>query len=228
MNTLYICGDSYAVPDPVYGKCWVELLADQIKTKFNVINLARVCASNLQISSQVDRAIQNKADFIICLFTTSTRDDVQHRKVNKKEFAQRYTNIANDTNDTDLTSYSVFSLDNTTVMSDLQLSILRQYHAEFFDLNLTVYKNEILIEGILSRLKNSGIPFVYDQGGFENAKFVDTKDKIYFTDYLEYKSPVNLWNFTHSKKHRPYYHIEDLSIHKNVADYYSKLINEQT
>ncbi len=228
MNTLYICGDSYAVPDIKYGKCWVDLLQDRLADKIKVVNLARVCASNLQISSQIDRAIQNKADYVICLLTSSTRDDVLHNKVFSKEFAFRYTDITDKAADTDLTSYSIFSLDHTTILSDKQLSILKRYHTEFFDVELTVYKNELIIEGILSRLKNSDIPFVFDQGGFENPKFAETKDKIYFKNYLDCKSVINLWNFAHSKKHRPYYHIEDLEIHKAVADYYFKLINEQT
>ena len=228
MNTLYICGDSYAFPDPSYGKCWVDFLQDRFGDRIDIVNLSRVCASNLQISSQIDKAIKNKADYIICLLTSSTRDDVLHSKVYSKEFELRYTDISNRSPDTDLTSYSIFSLDHTTILSDRQLSILKQYHAEFFDLELTIYKNEIIIEGILSRLKNSNIPFVFDQGGFENPKFTETKDKIYFKNYLDYKSAVNLWNFAHSKKHRPYYHIEDTEIHKTVADYYFKLINEQT
>ena len=66
MTDIYICGDSFAVSDPEYGPCWVDMLPA-------VINLAQVCATNLLISQQVDRAIENQAKFIICLCTSSTR-----------------------------------------------------------------------------------------------------------------------------------------------------------
>ncbi len=160
--------------------------------------------------------------------TTSTREEALHTKKINKPITERFTDITDKQNDTDLTSYSVFSLDHTTILSDSQLELLKQYHTEFFDIDLTIYKNEIIIEGILSRIKQSGIPFLYDQGGFENIKFSGSKDKIYFKTYLEHKSSINLWNFVHTKKHRPYYHIEDREIHKTVANYYYKIINEQT
>lgn len=226
MNTLYICGDSYGVSDWQYGQCWVDILTQKISDRFNVVNLSKVCASNLQISTQIDFAISKKADFIIYLMTSSTREDVTHKQSVEKNIFKRYTDISNQTLETDLTSYSIFSLDHTTILSENQLALLRQYHGEFFDMDLTIYKNEIIIEGILSRLAASNIPFIYDQGGFENTKFSNTIDKIYFKNYLKHKSAINLWNFTHGKKHRPYYHIEDLEIHKNVADYYLKLIYE--
>ena len=225
MKSLYICGDSFGVPDPEYGDNWVDYLTPMLK-KYNVVNLSRVCASNLQIAVQVDRAIKEDADYIIYLMTTSTREEVLHTEKVEKPIYDRFTDITDKQTGTDLTSYSVFSLDHTTILSDEQLLLLKQYHTEFFDMDLTIYKNELIIEGILSRLEQSGISFVYDQGGFENPKFTGTRDRIYFEKYLRHKSAINLWNFVHIKKHRPYYHIEEKSIHKLVANYYFNLINE--
>lgn len=225
MKSLYICGDSFGFPDSDYGPNWADYLTLLVKN-YKVVNLSRVCASNLQIAAQVDRAISESADYIIYLMTTSTREDVLHTKKIQKPIHDRFTDIADKQADTDLTSYSVFSLDHTTILSDEQLILLKQYHTEFFDLDLTIYKNELIIEAVLSRLEQSGIPFVYDQGGFENPKFIGTQDRIYFEKYLRHKSVINLWNFVHTKKHRPYYHIEDDTIHKLVANYYFNLINE--
>lgn len=225
MKSLYICGDSFGFPDHEYGLNWVDYLVPMLK-KYNVVNLSRVCASNLQIASQVDRAIDQGADYIIYLMTTSTREEVLYTEKIQNSLYNRFADITDKQSGTDLTSYSVFSLDQTTILSDKQLLLLKQYHAEFFDLNLTIYKNELIIEGVLSRLEQSGISFVYDQGGFENPKFTGTQDRIYFEKYLKHKSAINLWNFVHAKKHRPYYHIEDGLIHKRVAEYYYNRINE--
>lgn len=226
MKSLYICGDSFSHSDPEYGFCWVDILTSKLDGKFSVVNLSRVCASNLQISTQVDKAIANSADFIIYLMTASTREEVIHNSKVDKPIWERFTDITNKQSSTDLTSYSIFSLDHTTILSAQQLTLLKEFHSEFFDIDLTIYKNELIIEGVLSRLAQSGIPFVYDQGGFENPKFSGTKDKIYFEKYLKNKSAINLWNFAHVKKHRPYYHIEDALIHKHIANYYFDLLNE--
>ena len=74
---IYVCGDSFAVPDLEYGPCWVDLLQQKLPVK----TLAQVCASNLMISMQVDNAIKNNAQGIIVLFTASTR--FQTRQNNK-------------------------------------------------------------------------------------------------------------------------------------------------
>ena len=227
MKSLYICGDSFGYPDPVYGPCWTELLADKL-TNYKTVNLSRVCASNLQIATQVDKAINDQADFVLYLMTTSTREEVLHREKTQSGVIDRFTNIAEPEKSTDLTSYSIFSLDHTTILNRQQLQLLQKYHKSFFDLDLTIYKNELIIESVLNRLEQSQIPFVYDQGGFENTRFTNTKDKVYFKRYLKHKSGINLWNFARTKKHRPYYHIEDPKIHEDVACYYYKIINEQT
>ena len=141
MKSLYICGDSFGYPDPEYGLCWVDLLSDLLKNKYTVKNLCKVCASNLQISTQIDRAIAEGADYIIYLMTTSTREDVLHTNKVDKLISNRFTDITNNSGTTDLTSYSVFSLDQTTILAEYQLQLLKQYHTEFFDIDLTIYKN---------------------------------------------------------------------------------------
>ena len=56
---IYICGDSFGASDPDSDITpWHEQL--------ECVNLSRVCATNLQISQQVDNALQD-ASFIIVL-----------------------------------------------------------------------------------------------------------------------------------------------------------------
>jgi hypothetical protein len=222
MKNIYICGDSYGTSDPEYGQCWVDLLPKLLNC--NVINLSKVCASNLQIGLQIDYAIKHRADYIIYLITTSTRFDVGYAKTQHTELLDRYVDIKTKLPGHSLTSYSLNSLDDTTIFNKSQLALLQTYHAEFSDLNLLIYQSEILISGILSRLVNSKIKFCYDQGGFENINFDNITSKIYFEEYSKHKSAINLWNFGGATRHRPYFHITNNAVHNNVATYYANRI----
>jgi hypothetical protein len=71
---------------------------------------------------------------------------------------------------------------------------------------------------VLQRLTDSGIPFLFDQGGFEHAKFGVTTQ--YFEKYKNHRSKYNLWDYGDSKLHRPYFHIADQNTHNRVAEYY--------
>lgn len=198
---IYICGDSFGFPDADYPPMW----ADHLGMHYPVRNLSRVCASNLMISQQVDFAIKHGATFIILLCTASTRGQTRL--------------------DNDVVPYSIHSLDDTTPFTNKQLSVLKNYTAEFFDLDLAIYENKCIIESMLSRLIASNIPFVFDQGGFEHHSYggVDT----YFTQYDQYRSKYNLWDHAQVRSHRPYYHIVDEQVHLDVYRYYAGLIDEQ-
>jgi hypothetical protein len=111
----------------------------------------------------------------------------------------------------------------TTPFSQRQLAILKDYYTEFFDLDLAIYQNQITIEHTLHKLTNSGIPFLFDQGGFENPSYGNVT-KQYFEQYKNYRSEINLWNFERTAKYRPYFHIVNSEIHKAVADYYAAQI----
>ena len=191
---IYICGDSFAYPDVEYGPNWADLLGRQLP----VTNLSRVCASNLLIAQQVDQAIQQTSQAIIVLFTASTRGQTQV--------------------DGKVIPYSMHSLDSTTRFSPKQLEILTAYTTEFFDLDLAIYENQLIIELILRRLIDSGIPFVFDQGGFEHPSYGGQKQ--YFQKFNQWRSSINLWDYAQIRTHRPYYHIKDLAVHQHVANYY--------
>jgi hypothetical protein len=225
--TVYICGDSFGCSDTEYGPSWVDQLTTLLES--NVVNLSRVCASNVQIGLQVEQAIANQADYIIYLATSSVRSDVI-LNANKCTLSllDRFVDIVNPDNTKNLTSYSVQSLNDTTLFNNQQLNMLKLYHAMFFDIDIAIYQNELIIEGVLSKLLSSNISFRFDQGGFEHSSFSNSK-KNYFKTYNAYRSKICVWDYvTKNLKHRPYYHIEDHNIHKEIAEYYYKLINEQT
>jgi hypothetical protein len=192
---VYICGDSFGVSDPEYGACWSDMIADQYQTT----NLSRVCASNLLISQQVDQAIKQRPDFIICLCTSSTRQNVRFGK--------------------EIVPYSIHSIDRTPEFDQRQKDVLKQYVAEFFDLDIAIYESQCLIEHTLYKLERSQIPYLFDQGGYEHGI-----RKQYFQQYTHRRSQYNLWDYAEKRELRPYYHITDIGIHKQVAEYYINVI----
>lgn len=196
---IYICGDSFGVIDSDYGPCWVDLLSANVEIQ----NLAQVCASNLMVARQVDQAIAAAPDGIIVLFTAVTRGETRYQG--------------------QITPYSIHSLDSTTPFSEFQLSVLRNYTAEFFDLELAIYRNQCIIEAVLHRLVCSQIPFVFDQGGFEHLSYGSVKK--YFAEYNQYRSDICLWDYADSRTHRPYYHIKNFATHQLIANYYAKTID---
>jgi hypothetical protein len=202
MKTVYICGDSFGVPDPDHGPCWIDMLAES--TCYHVVNLCQLCASNLLISQQVDQAVA-EADCVIVLCTSCTRSQIRH---NQK-----------------IVPYSFHSLDSTTPFSQRQLELLRRFHAEYFDLELAIYENQLIIEAMLQRLLDSGCQFIFDQGGFEHASYGGTGR--YFTKFDQYRSKFNLWDHAPTRSYRPYYHIQDSAVHRQVANYYAGWLNDQ-
>lgn len=223
MNAVYVCGDSFGSVDKDFGiVSWTELLSQRLP----VVNLSRICASNLHISLQVDRAIEQQASYIIYLATTSTRHDVElHSTKSQRPLLDRFVDLQNPDPQSDLTSYSSRSLDSTTRFSDQQLKLLKHYHAEFDDLELNIYLNKIIIESTLDRLIHSGIRFCFDQGGFEHPSF--GTDKKYFQRYDSYRSAINIWDsaLKSSLSHRPYHHIRDSKVHESIAEYYYQKIS---
>jgi hypothetical protein len=198
MKQVYICGDSFCVPDPEYGACWVDLLAEQR----TVVNLAQVSATNLLISQQVDQAIAESADFVIVQGTSCTRSET---KFNGQ-----------------VVPYSFLTASATTTkFNDRQLQIIREYYTEFFDLDLAIYHNQCIIQHTLQKLVDSNTPFRFDQGGFEHPKFGATRTD-YFAKFDSYRSAINLWDYADIRDYRPYYHICDTEVHQRVAQYYLK------
>ncbi len=195
IEKVYICGDSFCVSDPEYGPCWVDYLSQ----KRSVTNLSRVAATNLMISMQVDRAIADGADFVIVQGTACTRSQTRYQGA--------------------IVPYSYHTASETTTPFDrTKLNVLKRYYTEFFDLDLAIYENKCIIENTLQKLVHSGIEFLFDQGGFEHPSFGSTTQ--YFTQYSQYRSAINLWDYARTRDYRPYYHIVDDDVHQQVAEYY--------
>jgi hypothetical protein len=222
MKRVYICGDSFASIDANYpGVSWTEQLVGMIDAR--IINLSFVAASNLLINIQAERAIRESADYIICLGTTVTREEL------KLPTEQQHTDLLdrfwsfqrNNNDDRDLMSYSWLTIENYPVDQDL----VRKFYTQYFDLDLAIYRNQCVIENTLQKLTDSGIPFLFDQGGFEHRSFGGVP-KDYFVKYQANISDINLWDYAVGKKNlKPYFHFTDPAVHRSIAEYYAEKIN---
>jgi len=194
---IHICGDSFGVADPEYGTMWAELLEPPIT------NHCKVAASNLAISLQVDSAISAGADWVCVFFTSSTRASCRIKN--------------------EIFSWSWHTASKTTTpFTDSQLHTLKQYYTEFHDLELAIHENKCIIESVLSRLEKSGIKYIWDQGGFEHSSFGGRGD--YFAEYNHTRAAICLWDYARTRDYRPYYHITDPAIHREIADYYNGIL----
>jgi hypothetical protein len=232
MKTVYICGDSFGCPDPDSTiNPWMEILNQLLET-WQIINLSTVCASNLHIRLQVDTAISNRADFIIMLATSCTRGHGRIGNVSKSQdnLLDRFFKINQDaqtSKEKDLTCYSLNSLDSTCVLESNQIDAVKNFYDKVFDLELEIYQNKCIIESTLYTMRQHQVPFIFDQGGFENPKFYTENNinKHYFSTFIENLSEINLWSLCVNKmQHRPYFHITDQAIHQQVAEYYASRI----
>lgn len=192
-----ICGDSFCGPDADYP---CTIWAEQIP---NVVNYSFNCASNTLISQQVDCALATYPQFVIVCFTSCTRGEIVDDKNNIIPFT-RMNKIGDR-------------------LSNAQRDAVELYNKHIFDLNIEIYRNKCIIESILQKLVDSGVPFLFDQGGFEHK--IDTS---YFEKYKSYRSKWCLWDHGDSHQFRPTYHIQDQDIHNQIADYYNRAIIKAT
>lgn len=228
MKTVYICGDSFAVADPEYFDHWVERLSCMLTNQFKIRNLSKVSASNLHIALQVENALQNHADFIVYLATSSLRIDMLiSQPKSAQTLLDRYIDLTDDTSNGDLISVSFSYINNNTRLFNQQSEFVKTLYTDYLDIDVEVYKNKLMIEAVLAKLKSSSVPFVFDQGGFEHKKFAGSGDN-YFAQYREFFSEINLWDLVSMPMPlRPYFHIKNPDQHQLVADYYAQKILER-
>jgi hypothetical protein len=204
------------------------LLQEKLGSDYSVINLSISCASNLLIRLQVDYAIEQSADFVILLGTSCTRDQgrAKEQSNNFDHIYQRFARIGEkDTHSDsrDLACYSMLSINNSCVFSESDQQILKEYHSRLFDLDLAIVHNKFLIESSLYTLVNNRIPFLFDQGGFENPIFGNVS-KTYFNQFDAYRSEINMWTLSKGLPGETHKHILDPMIHGKIFQYYCQKI----
>ena len=228
MKKIYICGASDCFPDADYpGLSWMEKF-ESIVPELQVHNLGLMTASNFVIRLQVERALENRADFIIVNFTSSVREEARYNdneiEATLLDRFYRYNQAHGPTN---LVSYSPYTIPakQTTVLDNQRQQLIYQKFALMGDLDVSVAKNYFLITGTLDRLINANANFIFSTGGFEHPSFLDKPSSYNFKNYESYKSHVNLWD--HIKNFqvvRPYFHITDTDTTDMIATYYKHIV----
>lgn len=212
MKTVYICGDSFAVADPAYGPMWAERLQDLLGDLAHIVNTSSIAASNTLINVQVTEAVK-RADYIIVLGTAVTRAEIAVAPVNPDlSLLERFQN-------NDLVAYSILRPYRSHLTKTQQQQV-QQYHTEFFDLDLAIHRDHAVISNTLAVIESAGVPYLFDQGGFEHPSFGSKHE--YFQQAQ--RSKINLWDWGNTKDERPYYHIQDPEQHQRIAHYYNEQI----
>ena len=222
---IYICGDSFCSQDKEYGSNWVDLLIQKSPTK--IINLSRPGASNYLIYLQVKHALENNATYIIYHATSSIRHEFSFTTDDtSKDNIDRYWNVLtpNNPKKTICTSWAT-PLINTPIDFKYELTEIYTFGTKFLDLPSTIEKNYIYILFTLQLIKenNKLCNWAWSQGGFEHPKF-NPNSNWNFSQYRQYESKINLWDYYNSTALRPYYHITDIKIHQEVCNLYFDML----
>jgi len=217
MKIVYVCGDSFATPDPEYGPMWAELLEQDLGADYRIVNHSSVAASNLLVAVQVDNAIKNQADFVIVLATACTRNEALVLPATDQPLMTRF-------NTHELVSYSIYRPYRSHLTTADQTAIYN-FHRRYTDLELNIFRDYCILLGTLTRLQQSQIPFLFDQGGFEHPRFGGSRE--YFAEFVAQRSDINVWDYGTTVDERPYYHIKEAETHRRIADYYYTEITQR-
>lgn len=218
MNNIVVCGDSFNVDDIKYPNIhWT--------TKFDdLTNLSIPGASNLVIRLQIDKAIELTPKLIVVSFTSSMRTTIKYNKQTKSNILDRIYCPPNDKKAFDLVSFPYAGAELYNVLSNQQLNILKNYVTEFVDLDLLRLENYYIIKDALETLLQSGIKFSFSLGGFDHQSFT-SNSQFDFSKFTQFQCPINLWDYCNVKKQlRPWFHVLDSNIHKDLSKYYKCLI----
>lgn len=226
--TLYICGDSFCSPDPDYGPCWVDLLIEQ-RTDLDIVNLASPGASNYLIALQIEQALNNNCDYLIYHATSSIRQEFScGQGVLEPDNLQRYWTPISKQNKTVMSGSWMSINRNNDVFNQQDQKIVLDFFAKYIDFPSQIKKNYFLIDYALEKISRhpSLKNWVWSQGGFEHPKF-GGHGQWNFSKFALHESAINLWDDFDRDLWRPWYHITDISVHKQVCEHYQAMLQLQ-
>jgi hypothetical protein len=217
---LFICGDSFCSTDPDYSGSWVEYL-QTLCPDTDIVNLSSPGASNYLIHLQVKHAVENDCDYLIYHATSSVRFEfsINHTEV-EKENLYRYWNRSHNEADKSMICTSWLTPENSEFFDRKQSQQIKDFFTTFIDFSSQIYKNYLYIKSTLQLIETKKITnWVWSQGGFEHDSFNPVMEWD-FSDYRDKESIYNLWDYYDPQKLRPYYHVEDPELIKNICTYY--------
>lgn len=232
MKTLAVCGDSWFSSELKFpGKSFPEILAKQLDC--NLLSLARGGCSNFAIALQIDRAIESRADFIVCTSTTHDRIELPIPPF-IFDTDRGLANIKYQPHP-DLSSQHDFLVEPTVISESInnltrpnlydipeeQASALMEYVTYLYDDQVKRQTDSWIISDACRRLVKSGIPFlIYTEalyfGSLEkDIGWLSSKNRIDFNDF-------SIYNLETTEQTRFHYRFEDAG---KIADYIQQRIN---
>lgn len=202
MKTLYSLGDSFmTTDDPDDGiVSFCELYCAE--KKFNHVSLARPGATNFATRLQIDRAVKDRADFVVVGLTCSERFDIAldvkestpmyelenifyqgYRARSQKHVSQTSVKLVSDT-----FNNVIARLHQKDLVTDPQLQALKSYLAYLHNPVLTNQKEYYMMSDGLRQLTAANIPFVLIPGMMGNLDW-SWVDKLWPADVA---SPYHL------------------------------------
>jgi hypothetical protein len=179
---------------------FTEIIAKNLNSE--LINLARPGASNFYIGLQVEHAIQQHADLILILFSNYDRIQILQENCQYR-VEQGITNIVNnavDTANARVFSNVITNFIDQSLLTPEQIDVLKPWFTNIYNFGLFYHQDWFVCQGILSRAKQSGIPFVFNTGGMRYYGHNETWDY-----YLNYQAGENPWNYVDSASINSYH-----------------------
>lgn len=174
MKTLYSLGDSFMSTDDFDGGIvsFCELYCNE--KNFRHVSLARPGATNFATRLQIDRAIRDRADFVVVGLTCSERFDIAldtneskpmyeldnifyqgYRARSEHHVGQKSVNLVSDT-----FNNVILRLYQKELVTDQQLQALKSYLAYLHNPTLTNQKEYYMMCDGIQKLQMANIPFV--------------------------------------------------------------------
>lgn len=183
---IYSCGCSFMSLDSDYpGTHFTEIVSKQLTG--NLTSLARPGSSNFYIALQVDHAIQQRPDLILVLFTNYDRIEIL--KPNQVyDVKQGYKEIGKTAMSNVITNYIDQSL-----VEEPKKDALKKWFGEVYDFGLAFHRDYYLCLGVLSRLEQSRIPFVFNFGGM---RYFSVDSEVWWKNHSNSMAKLNPWDYT--------------------------------
>jgi hypothetical protein len=214
LKRVLICGDSFGVIDPEYPDLhFSEKILNASPPVYELNNLCHGGDSNALIVLQLMQGLQFNPDFVILLFTTPHRHEVDN-----DDNIYYPTDVSLEA----LQSFRHERYTTTCCINDAGRSkLINSWNAEIISDDFEILKNYFLMNYCFMLLEKHRIPFCYSVGGMASTDYSSVIDKNFIKNYLnDYSSlalKINLWNHK-SNNRRPYFHVDSDQVQSAFAN----------
>lgn len=209
-KTLYVCGNSYSAGTYLHSMengerivgsniPYGRIIAD--KLDMDLVLLARPSASNYFVCKQIEYAIEQKADFIIVNFSSPRHLDftlpgnklkklpkLSNFEYNENIWWKNLDNPAKNGDDELIKSWYFSLFDIYKETTNPEFDLVSKFINSYNDLVLRIDQERLMVLGLLSQLKESGIKFLV-------VDFLGLSDQLEKTGEIKNLADINLLNY---------------------------------